>query len=317
MARVKGDPRRNIVDALRLWFYLEFVSKEAGIKKTGYQLEQYFQPDNMKKPDDAEFLRRNGKWERLVALKTFPSEATIRLIEQRLPGARYYLEMPLWEALQPKPKSNKEWVLFYRKLRPALCNAALSLTTDNDHAVRVKHVRSKALDDILFEGDVDALACSIALFRHAKTSGAGVYACRQIEWKINALLFGVLNHWPFYNHKLVFYKAFKKFVMSEKDGNFLFPPMWDYSDEDFHLKSQIQNSILLIAEDIGLIRPIRERQYFLYLVRKSDQFSVYQELNEAKQVKQWQVKKSKDGLEWVIRKLNRKRPPSKQIGPQI
>lgn len=317
MARVKGDPRRNIVDALRLWFYLEFVSKEAGIKKTGYQLEQYFQPENMKKPDDAEFLKRSGKWERLVALKTFPSEATIRLIEQRLPGSRYYLEMPLWEALQPEPKSNKEWVQFYHTLRPALFNAALSLTTKNDHAVRVKHVRSKALDDILFEGDVDALACSIALFRHAKASQAGAFACRQIEWKINALLFGVLNHWPFYNHKLVFYKAFKKFVISESEGNLLFPPIWNYSNEDIHRTSQIQNSIMLIAEDIGLIRPIKDEQYFLYLVRKSDLFSVYQELNEAKQVKQWQVKKSKDGLEWVIRKLNRKRPPSKQIGPQI
>lgn len=93
--------------------------------------------------------------------------------------------------------------------------------------------------------------------------------------------------------------------------------MWDYSDEDVHLTSQIQNSVLLMAEDIGLIRPIKERQYFLYLVRKSDLFSVYQELNEAKQVKQWQVKKSRDGLQWVIRKLNRKRPPSKQIGSLI
>jgi hypothetical protein len=59
-----------------------------------------------------------------------------------------------------------------------------------------------------------------------------------------------------------------------------------HSDEDVHLTSQIQNSVLLMAEDIGLIRPIKERQYFLYLVRKSDLFSVYQELNEAKQVKQ-------------------------------
>lgn len=317
MAKVKGDPRTNIVDALRLWFYLEFVSKEAGIKKTGYQLEQYFQPDNMKKPDDEEFLKRSGKWERLVALKTFPSEATIQLIEQRLPGARYYLEMPLWEALQPEPKSNNEWVQFYRKLRPALCNAALSLTTDNDHAVRVKHVRSKALDDILFEGDVDALACTIALLRHAKSSQAGADACRLIEWKINALLFGVLNRRPFCNHKLVFYKAFKKFVICEDDGNFFFPPMWNYSDKDFHLKSQLQNDIMLMAEDIGLIIPIKEEQYFLYLIRKANLFSVYQELKEAKQVKQWQVKKSRDGLEWVIRKLNQKRPPSKQIGPQI
>ena len=38
MAKVKGDPRSNFVDALRLWLYLDFVCEEAGIKKTGYQL---------------------------------------------------------------------------------------------------------------------------------------------------------------------------------------------------------------------------------------------------------------------------------------
>lgn len=69
-----------------------------------------------------------------------------------------------------------------------------------------------------------------------------------------------------------------------------------------------------MAEDIGLIRPIREEQYFSYLIRKSDMYSVYQELSQAKRVKKWQVQESRDGLKWVINKLNQKRPPSNKIG---
>lgn len=317
MAKVKGDPRNNFVDALRLWLYLDFVCEKAGIKKTGYQLEQYFQPDNMKKSDDAEFLKRSGKWERLVALKTFPSEATIRLIEQRLPGSRYYLEMPLWEALQPKPKSNKEWVLFYRKLRPALCNAALSLITENDHAVRVKHVRSKALDDILFEGDVDALACTIALLRHARVSNAGAYSCRIIELKIKALLFGVLSNRFFYKQSIAVYKALAAVATTDDSLNWLFPPIWRYSDDELMLRCEIEQKIIPMADDVLFLNLGREEKYFLYLIRKSDFYSTYQELTEAKQVTKWQVKDSRRGLQWVIRKLNQKRPPSKQIGPQI
>lgn len=316
MARVKGDPRSNIVDALRLWFYLEFVCKDAGIKRTGYQLERYFEPEKITL-SPAGIRQRSGKWDRLATLKTFPSEITIQLIERRQPGARYYLEMPLWESFQPKQKSNKEWVQFYQRLRPAIRDAALSLTTADDYAVRIKHIRSKALDAILFEGDVDALICSIALFKHAKASQAGAYACRLIEWKINALLFGVLNCKPFYEHKLIIYKVFKQVVIGKDDGDFCFPSIWDYSDEDFYLKYQIQHDIFLMAEDIGLIRSRKEEQYFFYLLRKSDVYSVYQELNEAKRVKQWQVKNSRYGLQWIIHKLNQKRPPSKQIAPLI
>lgn len=316
MAKVKGNPRTNYVDALRLWFYLEFICKEAGVRKKGYQLELHFEPTKVKLRS-AGIRQRSGKWDRLVALKTFPSETTIQLIEQRYPGSRYYLEMPLWEALQPKLKSNKEWIQFYRRLRPALRNAALSLTTIEDGAVKIKHVRSKALDDILYEGDADALACTIALLRHAKNSKAGAFPCRQIEWKINVLLFGVLNYWPFYHKKLLIYKIFTHVVIGTEDENFFFPPMWQYSDEEFYLNSQIQSDIVLMAEDINLIIPIREEKYFLYLVRKSDLYSVYQELKEAKRVKKWQVRNSRHGLKWVIHKLNQKRPPSNKIGQEI
>ncbi len=71
------------------------------------------------------------------------------------------------------------------------------------------------------------------------------------------------------------------------------------------------------ADDVLFLNLGREEKYFLYLVRKSDFYSTYQELKEAKQVTRWQVKDSRHGLQWVIRKLNQKRPRSKQIGPQI
>lgn len=93
--------------------------------------------------------------------------------------------------------------------------------------------------------------------------------------------------------------------------------MWQYSDEEFYLNSQIQSDIVLMAEDINLIIPIREEKYFLYLVRKSDLYSVYQELKEAKRVKKWKVRNSRHGLKWVIHKLNQKRPPSNKIGQEI
>jgi|GEM_PF-3711544 hypothetical protein len=316
MCKVRGNPRTNFVDALRLWIYLDYVCKRAGISKKGYQLEQHFEPEKITLRS-AGIRQRSGKWDRLVALKTFPSEVTIQLIEKRYPRSRYYLEMPLWEALQPTSKSSKEWTQLYHRLRPALRDAALSLVSPEDNTVRIKHIRSKALDNILFEGDADALACTIALLRHAKACKAGAYVCRLIEWKINALLFGVLNYAPFYQQKHVIFKLFTQVVIGDDDGNFIFKPMWQFSDDELHIKFQVQNSIILMAEDIGLIRAIREEQYFAYLVRKSNMYAVYEELSQAKRVKKWQVKESRDGLKWIIHKLNQKRPPSNKISSVI
>jgi len=93
--------------------------------------------------------------------------------------------------------------------------------------------------------------------------------------------------------------------------------MWQFSDDELHIKFQVQNSIILMAEDIGLIRAIREEQYFAYLVRKSNMYAVYEELSQAKRVKKWQVKESRDGLKWIIHKLNQKRPPSNKISSVI
>lgn len=235
MCKVRGNPRTNFVDALRLWIYLDYVCKRAGISKKGYQLEQHFEPEKITLRA-AGIRQRSGKWDRLVALKTFPSEATIQLIEKHYPGSRYYLEMPLWEALQPTLKGSKEWIQFYHALRPALRDAALSLVSPENNTVRIKHVHSKALDNILFEGDVDALACVIALLRHAKSCHAGEYPRRIIEWKIHALLFGVLNHEPFILKNHIIYKLFVHIVIGDESDNFFFKPMWQYSDDELYLK---------------------------------------------------------------------------------
>ncbi|MBU1436128.1 MAG: hypothetical protein KKF79_02050 [Gammaproteobacteria bacterium] len=142
-------------------------------------------------------------------------------------------------------------------------------------------------------------------------------ACPRFCLKIKALLFGVLNERFLYKKSIAIYKAFASVATTDDSLDWLFPPIWKYSDDELMLRCEIEQNIIPMADDVLFLNLGREEKYFLYLVRKSDFYLTYQELKEAKRVTKWQVKDSRRGLQWVIRKLNQKRPPSKQIGPQI
>lgn len=138
----------------------------AHIEFKGCQLEKHFEPETIRLHRSGT-LQRSGKWDRYVRAKSTPGQETIEKIKNRYPEPYHYYfsDSPLWAAIRAGEQSDKYWTTFYQNLRPSLQKHIFVYDIGQRARLTRRKLRNSSIDAILREGDLDALACLVALMR--------------------------------------------------------------------------------------------------------------------------------------------------------
>jgi hypothetical protein len=165
-----GRPKRNPIEAIKTKVYMSEVCFRAGLAFKGCQLEAHFEPDKIVEGKSG-LQQRSCKWDRYINGTKSPSPKQIEKIESRYPSKTlaYLRSMPLWDALKAGEQNEAQWVNLYKSLRLSLQrHIFVTSAAIGTEPFQRKKLRKSAIDAILREGDLDALACLIALMRDGK-----------------------------------------------------------------------------------------------------------------------------------------------------
>lgn len=117
-AAIASDPIRFIAGrAFMIW-----LSFQARVKCTGYQLEHYFEPGKIVENESTGLKTRSCKYDRYLQMKSFPSSNTLLAIERKLPNASQLLTKEIWQSLIRNNPDSAYWTQFLRiSVCPASC----------------------------------------------------------------------------------------------------------------------------------------------------------------------------------------------------
>ncbi|WP_394132397.1 hypothetical protein [Shewanella maritima] len=309
----RGRPKRNPIDSLRAQLYLHVVCLAAGIKGTGYQLEQHFEPEKIIRSERDNTVQRGCKWDRYIRGTVTPSIQTQRLIEGRYPGTQQFLTNPLWLAMKAGEQTEEYWQLFYNCLRLSLQNKMFQGQSKNELIFKKKNYLLKALDPIAREGDTEALASLIAILRKYKSKRFTLdYHC--IEVRVINLMWDTFCEEPYFNFRHAIFEYLREHIVhNDKRIEYMPQSPWNLT------YTQVENSVMSLkivtslAASLLLFTDRKEMREFLYWLRKGNVEEITLDLAEAHRNGFLNVKQSLRGLSWLLSKLNSTRPMSKQI----
>lgn len=161
----RGRPARHPIDALRTQFWFNLVSQFA--KKTAYQLEKEFQPENFRR--DEAWLVRSRRWDRYREGKMVPKDELIDRVEGAYPGFADWFRAPFWEAFKAGALSQEEVNRLLLTLEPEPGIPGILFKPADGRPIRVRVPMTDAVaDQLVADGSLQAMAAAILLVRESE-----------------------------------------------------------------------------------------------------------------------------------------------------
>jgi len=149
----RGRPPKQMPDYLRAMAWYHAVATRTGAGSS-YALEKLFADDKQKARIALGVLI--GSWRKYLRGR-LPRRELVDLVEQRYPGTRMWLELPLWELLKVPSPSLERVRQIVLSLRPDVAE----LVIKGEHL----HVYGSVLKDLRRKADVEAMIGCIAVIR--------------------------------------------------------------------------------------------------------------------------------------------------------
>ena len=112
MTRPKKDP----IERLKVKYLLHYVAQVEHLRLTGYALEKYFEPENIKTSPNTGQLYDSGKWRRFLKYGITPGKKSISRIAEHCPSGLKAYHSPFWQALTLTKRDETQWHTFYNNL---------------------------------------------------------------------------------------------------------------------------------------------------------------------------------------------------------
>lgn len=309
---IANDPVRFIAGKTLMYW----LSLQAQIKCNGYQLEHYFEPEQITESKTTGLKVRSCKYDRYLQMKSFPSRQTLAAIERKIPGSNQLLAQEIWQSLVCSPPNQTYWADFYQNLRPSLQRHVFRIKPSADKNYEQKKMRSLTVNAIYREGDQQALACLIALMRQARAS-EHIVEYDIIEVGVYNLLFFVLSYEPYFSVRHEILHHLKEHIVENDNNLRLRESPWDISEIELNTKCWVIRKNILLAEDLGLAITTKEMRELFYWKHHGDNKLIVKEMAEAHQVQKYQLPNTPCGLKWLITNINKSRSPTNKIPTDI
>lgn len=305
--RKKGRPQKCPIDCLQTQVLMHSLCEELGVPHTGGQLERIFE----KKPVDGEDERddgtrqRNGKFRRLMRGLHSASHRTIETIfsNPNTTDSKALRNSSLWQALK-YGENTPNWLNFFKTLRPSLQDIAL--TTNANNQLIIKRVNRYTGGRLLKEGDIEALACAIAIHRATpltvwqyKLSSA---ICKLLGWTLANPAFVestrklcdlICNRFRAMDFDAEIYD--KNFCCPSKEQPFY--TIFDLANKNTEFISR--------AKAIGLIRHDKDLKHLVILSEQGDKQRIFEEMEQVLTKQDFQLIGKGKGLYWFVTELNK------------
>lgn len=302
-AAIASDPIRFIAGrAFMIW-----LSFQARVKCTGYQLEHYFEPGKIVENESTGLKTRSCKYDRYLQMKSFPSSNTLLAIERKLPNASQLLTKEIWQSLIRNNPDSAYWTQFYQSLRPSLQRHVFRMKPSSDKNIEQKEMRDLTINAIYREGDQQALACLIALMRQARTT-ENFLEYDRIETAVYNFIFFVLSYEPYYSVRHEIINHIKNHIAEGEINLRVRESPWNITVLDVDTACNINRKNILLAEDLGLAITIKEMREFFYWKHHGNRRLIVKEMAEAHRVQKYEIPAdSERGLKWLIINMNKSR----------
>lgn len=314
LSKSRGRPKRNPVEIIWTLVLMREACFAAKIEFKGCQLEKHFEPETIKLHRSGT-LQRSGKWDRYVRGKSTPGQETIDKIKKRYPELHHYYfsDSPLWAAMRAGEQTDEYWITFYQSLRPSLQKHIFVSDTGQSTRLKRRKLRSSSIDAILREGDLDALACLVALMRDGQNPPPS-FKYQNLELAVYNLLFWTLTASVPGSFSHLIWAYFVTFIIEKDRTYFHHENLWQLSREEITDVVSFHHASMLKAEDLGLILQGKQTREFLYWKYKGNSQLIFKEIVEAQKVEKYELKEAPRGLKWLVKQLNKTRPKSEHIG---
>jgi hypothetical protein len=302
-----GRPKRCPIQCLQTQVLMHSLCEELGVPHTGGQLERIFEKTYLNDEDlrDDGTRQRNGKYRRLLKGQHCAAPRTMKEI-QKNKHTQYSIKLyysSLWQALAPHNSLN-EWLNFFRKLRPSLQSIALTNEPSDDQLI--KQINRHTANKLLREGDIEALACGIALHRASPFSvWKGRLSCavaKLMGWVLAEPAFDgfekqlgnfVYNHYGVTTADLTHY-----------DRNFCTPNKFAPYFFIFELAKK-NREFINMAKTLGLLRSPKDHARLFYLSDRGDKQRIFDEMQLVLIKDHYELVDSGKGLYWLTQELDK------------
>lgn len=307
----KGRPPKNPIEELTVKTVFSAIEMLNPQLNNGYQLEKHFEPHLIKYCDGV--TTRSNKWDRYLK-GTMPNKVVRKLIYDRYPNAAKYFDISLWEALKAGNQSLQYWSDFYFQVDEELRNLCYRFkSTKNASFASVGKQKARIIDALVRISTLESLSCLIALLRES-AHHENIVEHDALESALFNSIFWTLGQVPFYSlrHEILHYLKTYTVRQGLKSSLLLRSSPWNLSNLEVDRRIIIDQFNTGLAEDLGLLINLSERQEFLYWILKGDSSLIMQEMHDARKVEKYETLNSPRGLRWLIDKLNKNRSNDKK-----
>lgn len=170
MSRLRGRPKKSVIDLLRVKVWFNSVQIASG-GFTAYALEHQFNPTSIHK-SHGEFSR-SGIWEKYKRGDSVPRQSILERVESIYPGTARMLDHPLWTVLK-QPLKEQEAI---NQVLVTLDERVVSLLFERTN--KSSNIFSKRLpftestvDSLIHLGDLDAFTALILSVQESESIGS-------------------------------------------------------------------------------------------------------------------------------------------------
>lgn len=321
-----GRPKRCPIQIERTKTLCRSLCYEQGIACNAYRFEATFEPTEYKKRTD-DTIQRKQKFYRLFKGKHTISESTLTQISkmENTKSSVALYKSSLWQSLVPsiwdyadKPRTRTKglkeaakfqkdreeyWLKFFSSLSPSLQKIALKCDAEGQS---IKGVNHNTAEQLLKHGDIEALACAIAIHR-ASPHHLWAY---ELSSTITKLCGWVFSNPSFIDSvELIYDLLTNKYsaidpIVNIYDKSFCKKDDWG---QCFYIFDYIakNNEYIRRCSSIGLkITPKSLKQIFA-LSEKGNKQLIFEEMGRYLNKEEYILSTEDHGLLWLISALNK------------
>jgi|GEM_PF-4375431 len=307
MARPTKDP----VEYLRVKYMMHLIACKEHLPLSGYALERFFEPENIKPRKYTELTYDSGKWRRFLHQGVSPGTKSYSRIQEKAGYALKYLSSPIWDALETKHKDAAAFDALYRRLDKDTQNEVNNFIAIA-HRVDVRADRkSFPLQRLIRKGDENAMAALFGLFRQFNHH---VFVHDIVETALYNVIFNFICRFcPFTFYSELYQFIYQNFFYTVPK-RFRASP-WPESLEVIQYMIWIESKNMMLAEDLGLIDDSTSHEEFYFWKHRANKHLVIHEMASIYEEPNFSglSPTSSKGLRWMMKKLNKGRPSEQQL----
>lgn len=307
MARPKVDP----ADRLKIKSAMNLIALNEALPFSGYALEKFFEPENIKVSPNTTQKYDSGKWRRFLKQGNQPGKKSLNRITELTPYAIRHIASPFWLSIQLKPRNKIGWFEFYNSLEKEVEDLALEFISNPHELDPERKVEDRSLEKLIRIGNDHAVSALIGLLRQHSTN---LFVRDAIETSLYNILFNFLARFCPSVFLPELYTYLYENILNTNEERFRETP-WPNSIDLVIDMYRVEQKNLFLAEDLMLIDSYTPHSEFYYWKYRGNKPLIIREMADIlynPNVGQ-EAPKTKKGLRWLIGRLNKNRPHDKQL----